>query len=103
MTADEAHPAWCSPQHCYCTDEKVRVHEQAPTRWEDDTAGLRVRFESRLLDPGDDDTTYLELRLRNLKLRDEFYALLPLNVARQLRDQLTEHLDVAETTGGGVR
>jgi hypothetical protein len=103
MTTDEAHPAWCSPQHCYRTEEKVRVHEQAPTRWEDDTAGLRVRFESRLLDPGDDDTTYLELRLRNLKLRDEFYALLPLDVARRLRDQLTEHLDVAETTGGGVR
>jgi hypothetical protein len=73
------HPVWCDPQHWYVTDEKVRVHEQAPARWEDDTAGLRVRFESRLLDPGDDDTTYLELRLRNLKIRDEFYAFLPLD------------------------
>jgi hypothetical protein len=99
----ETHPAWCSPQHCYRTEEKVRVHEQAPTRWEDDTAGLRVRFESRLLDPGDDDTTYLELRLRKLKRRYEFSALLPLDVTRRLRDQLTEHLDAAETTGGGAR
>jgi hypothetical protein len=97
----EAHPAWCSPQHCYRTEDKVRVHEQAPTRWEDDTAGLRVRFESRLLDPGD--TTYLELRLQNLKIRDEFSTLLPLDVARRLHDQLTEHLDAAETTGGGAR
>jgi hypothetical protein len=100
MTTDEVHPAWCSPQHCSRTEEKSRVHEQAPTRWEDDTAGLRVRFESRLLDPGDDDTTYLELRLRKLKIRDEFYALLPLDVARRLHDQLTAHLDTAETTGG---
>jgi hypothetical protein len=45
---------------------------------------------------------YLELRLRNLKIRDEFSALLPLDTVRPLRDQLTEHLD-AETTGGGVR
>jgi hypothetical protein len=103
MTADEAHPAWCSPQHCSRTEEKGRVHEQAPTRWEDDTAGLRARFESQLLDPGDDDTTYLELRLRNLKIRDEFSALLPLDIARRLRDQLTEHLDAAETTREGAR
>ena len=55
-----------------------------------------MRFESRLLDPGDDDTTSLELRLRNLKLRDEFSALLPLDVARRLRDQLTTHLDAVQ-------
>jgi hypothetical protein len=59
-------------------------------------------FESRLLDP-DDDTTYLELRLRKLKIRDKFSALLPLDVARRLRDQLTEHLDAAETTGDDIR
>jgi hypothetical protein len=41
-------------------------------------------------------TTYLELRLRNLKIRDEFYALLPLDVARRLRDQPTEHLDAVQ-------
>jgi hypothetical protein len=102
-TAEAGHPAWCDPQHCSVTDEKVRVHEQAPTRWEDDTAGLQVRFESRLLDPGGDDTTSLELPLRNLKIRDEFSALLPLDAARRLRDQLTEHLDAAETTRGSVR
>jgi hypothetical protein len=38
----------------------------------------------------------LELRLRNLKLPDEFYGLLPLDVARRLRDQLTAHLDAVQ-------
>jgi hypothetical protein len=48
-TAAEArNPAWCDPQHCFVTDEGVRVPEQAPTRGEDDTAA--VRFESRLVD-----------------------------------------------------
>ena len=27
---DDQHPAWCSPEHCWITDEGVRVHEQAP-------------------------------------------------------------------------
>jgi hypothetical protein len=102
-TAEAGHPAWCDPQHCYVTDEKVRVHEQAPARWEDDTAGLRVRFESRLLDPGDDDTTYLELRIHDLAFLNQFSGILPLDTVRRLRNQLTTHLDAAETTGGGVR
>jgi hypothetical protein len=52
-----------------------------------------LRFETCLIDPSDDDTTYLELRMRDLKLRDEFYAILPLDTVRRFRDQLTEHLD----------
>jgi hypothetical protein len=52
-----------------------------------------LRFETALLDPGDDTTTYLELRVRNLELREEFYGLLPLDTVRALRDQLTGHLD----------
>ncbi len=35
-----------------------------------------LRFETCLIDPGDDATTYLELRLRDLKLRNQFNALL---------------------------
>jgi hypothetical protein len=49
---DDENPAWCSAEHCYVTDEGVQVHEQAPARWEDDTA--EVRCESQLLDPADD-------------------------------------------------
>jgi hypothetical protein len=49
--------------------------------------------ETALLDPGDDTTTYLELRVRNLELREEFYGLLPPDTVRALRDQLTGHLD----------
>jgi hypothetical protein len=48
VCTDGEHPAWCSAEHCYVTDEGVRVHEQAPTRWEDDTA--EVRCESQLRD-----------------------------------------------------
>jgi len=55
-----------------------------------------LRFETSLLDPGDDDTTYFALRVRNLELRDEFYGLLPLDTVRALRDQLTEHLDAVQ-------
>ncbi|HSL07032.1 MAG TPA: hypothetical protein VK887_03545 [Pseudonocardiaceae bacterium] len=62
-TGEAGHPAWCDPQHCYVTDEEVRVPEQAPACAEEDTAGLRVRFESRFLDPGDDDTAYLDCGL----------------------------------------
>ncbi len=87
------HPAWCSPQHCYVTDEGVRVHQQAPTRWDAECV-VPLRFETCLIDPADDDTTYLELHImRNLKPRNQFYGLLPLDTVRQLRNQLTEHLD----------
>ncbi len=92
---DDEHPAWCSPQHCYVTDEGVRVHEQAPTRWEDDTA--EVRFESQLLDPADESTIYVALQLQNLSLKDNrFDWVVPLDTARRLRDQLTEHLDAVQ-------
>jgi hypothetical protein len=92
--ADEEHPAWCSPAHCFVTDDGVRVHEQAPIRWEAECVAT-LRFETCLIDPGDDDTTYLQLRMRDLTLRDEFYAILPLDTVRRFRDQLTEHLDGA--------
>ncbi len=93
--ADDEHPAWCSPSHCYVTDEGVRVHEQAPTRWEDDTA--EVRFESQLLDPADDPNIYVALQLQNLRLKDNrFNWCVTLDTARRLRDQLTEHLDAAQ-------
>ena len=59
---DDEHPAWCSPAHCFVTDEEVRVHQQAPTRWEDQTAELCC--ESGLLDPADDEYVYVELSLR---------------------------------------
>jgi hypothetical protein len=92
---DDEHPAWCSAEYCYVTDEGIRVHEQAPTRWEDDTA--EVRCESRLLDPADDSNIYVELHLQNLRLKDNrFDWVVPLHTARRLRDQLTEHLDAAQ-------
>ncbi|MGH3815075.1 MAG: hypothetical protein ACRDUV_21960 [Pseudonocardiaceae bacterium] len=53
-------------------------------------------FQTCLIDPGDDDTTYLELHIRDLKLRDEFYGLPPLDVARRLRDELPEHLEAVQ-------
>jgi hypothetical protein len=59
-TAEAGHPAWCHPQHCFVTGEGVRVHQQGPTRWEDE----EVRCESRLLDPADDERVYLELHLQ---------------------------------------
>lgn len=92
--ADDEHPAWCSPAHCFVTEEGVRVHEQAPIRWEAQCVAP-LRFETCLIDPGDDDTTYLELRVRDLKWRGEFHAILSLDTARRFRDQLTEHLDAA--------
>jgi len=36
------------------------------------------------------------MRLRDLKLWDEFYGLLTLDTARRLRDQLTTHLDAVQ-------
>jgi hypothetical protein len=93
--ADDEHPKWCSPEHCYMTTDGVRVHEQALTRWEGETG--EVRFESRLLDPSDDEHLYLDLDLRCLKLTGNgFRWVVILDTARRLRDQLTAHLDVAE-------
>lgn len=89
---DEGHPAWCSAQHCFVTDEGVRVHEQALTRWEDGTA--EVRLESRLVDPADDANVYVELELQSLSIAaNQFYGVLPVAVVRRLCDQLTAHLD----------
>jgi hypothetical protein len=70
----------------------VRVHEQAHTRWEAECV-VPLWFETCLLDPEDNDTTYLELHMRDLKLRDQFYGLLTLDTAQRLCDQLTTHLD----------
>lgn len=92
---DDQHPAWCSPEHCGVTDEGVRVHEQAPSRWEDDAA--EVRCESRLFDPADDSNVYLELHLQNLMLTaSQFHLAVPVAAARRLRDQLTAHLDAVQ-------
>jgi hypothetical protein len=66
------HPAWCSPAHCFVTDEGVRVHQPAPTRWEDDTAELWC--ESWLLDPADDEHVYLELHLQCLRIRSNAFS-----------------------------
>lgn len=91
----EEHPGWCSPEHCYRTEDGVRVHVQAPTSLDggDDVDPLRI--ETSLFDPRDDPKTYLELSLRDPASRHEFYALLTLDTARALRDQLTAHLDRA--------
>ncbi|MGH3831305.1 MAG: hypothetical protein ACRDRS_12815 [Pseudonocardiaceae bacterium] len=91
---DDKHPAWCSAEHCFITDDGVWVHEQAPARWEDDDAAIRV--ESRLVDLADDPDIHLELRLQSMRVRaNEFYGLMPVTTARRLRDQLTAHLDAA--------
>jgi hypothetical protein len=62
----------------------VRVHEQEPVRWEEH----EVRFESRLFLPEDEhpSVTYLLLSLEDL-----------IGTARRLRDQLTAHLDAADS------
>jgi hypothetical protein len=65
--ADDEHPAWYHPQHCFVTDEGVRVHQQVLTCGEDDTA-KQLRFESRLLDPTDDEQVYLDLNLECLRI-----------------------------------
>ncbi|MGH3567866.1 MAG: hypothetical protein ACRDRH_17915 [Pseudonocardia sp.] len=90
------HPSWCSPQHCFLTEDGVRVHEQQPVRWEE----CEVRFESRLLFPEGEHppATYLQLSIDNLlptwRCVDAF---LPIAAARRLRDQLTSHLDAAHS------
>ncbi|MGH3898063.1 MAG: hypothetical protein ACRDTA_07355 [Pseudonocardiaceae bacterium] len=90
--SDDEHPAWCSAEYCYVTDDGVRVHEQAPTRWEDDTA--EVRCESRLVDPADDADVYVELELQSLRFAaNQFHGVVPVAAVRRLRDQLSAHLD----------
>jgi hypothetical protein len=51
-TTEVRHLAWCDPQHCFVTEEGVRVHQQALVRWEDNTAE-QLRFETRLIGPGE--------------------------------------------------
>lgn len=73
----------------------MQVHEQQPVRWEE----CEVRFESWLLFPDGEHppTTYLQLRIDNLRLTWRFVQVfLPLTAARRLRDQLTAHLDAAQ-------
>ncbi len=86
------HPAWCSAEHCFVTDDGVRVHGQAPTWWEDGTAEVRV--DTRLIDPADDPGVYVELSMQNLRFKTSRYCgILPVATVQRLRDQLTEHLD----------
>ncbi|MDQ3989034.1 MAG: hypothetical protein M3291_07535 [Actinomycetota bacterium] len=88
------HPVWCSPQHCYRTEDGVRVHEQPPTSWVDDTTGMR--FDTRLIAPEDEPagTVYLELYVTSVSHRRYYaHALLPVAGAQRLRDQLSAHLD----------
>jgi ribosomal protein L37AE/L43A len=58
-----------------------------------------VRCESQLLDPADDERVYLELHLHCLRLKENGFSwVVSLDTARRLRDQLTEHLDAAQST-----
>ncbi|MGB6164477.1 MAG: hypothetical protein WCF33_17895 [Pseudonocardiaceae bacterium] len=91
------HPPWCSPLHCFRTEDGVWVHEQEPVRWEEG----EVRFESRLLFPDDEDppVTYLLLSMEDLRLTWRCIdAFLPIDTARRLRDRLTAHLDAADSS-----
>jgi hypothetical protein len=90
------HPSWCSPQHCFLDEDGVQVHEQEPVRWEE----CEVRFESRLLFPDGEHppTTYLQLSIENLRLTWRFVdVFLPIATTRRLRDQLTAHLNAAQS------
>lgn len=90
------HPSWCSPRHCSVHDDGVRVHEQELVRWED----AELRFESRLFFPDGElpSVTYLQLSIHNLRLMWRCIdAFLPISAARRLRDQLTAHLDAADS------
>ncbi|MGH3974556.1 MAG: hypothetical protein ACRDS9_14690 [Pseudonocardiaceae bacterium] len=94
------HPAWCSTEeeHCFVTDDGVQVHGQAPVRWEDKAAGLRV--ETRLIDLGDALSAYVELCVTSLMFKHRHvYALVPVAAARRLCDQLTAHLAAPGTSG----
>jgi hypothetical protein len=100
----QVHPGWCSPEHCYRTDSGIRVHQQAPTCWEDPDPAEGVRFESRLIDAGDDEQVYLDMHIQCLMLRgNSFSWVVPLDTARALRDQLTTHLDSAAVAAGDTR
>jgi hypothetical protein len=58
-----------------------------------------VRCESRLLDPADDEHVSLELHLHCVRLKDNGFSwVVSLDTARRLRDQLTKHLDAAQST-----
>ena len=92
------HPWWCSPAHCYRTKpEGVRVHVQARACWEDDDG--KTRFRTGLVSAEDEHsgTACLELELHSVLTRGGVYALLSLWDARRLRDQLSAHLDAAES------
>lgn len=95
---EEHHPGWCSAEHCFRTDHDVRVHLQAPSRWEDD----EVRFETCLISP-EDDITYLELHIKDLRLSWRCVnAYLSVPAARRLRDRLNAHLDAAACGGPAI-
>ncbi len=77
------------------TDEGVRVPEQAPAVGEDDAA--EVRFDSRLGDPAEDSTGYVELHLQSLRCATGgVRGVLPVATARRLCAELTAHLDAVE-------
>jgi len=98
-SGDEYHPGWCSAEHCYRTDHGVRVHLQAPSRWEDD----QVRFETELMSPEDETTTYLELHIEDLRLPWRCVnAYLSVPAAHRLRDRLNAHLDAAACGGPAI-
>lgn len=91
----DQHPAWCSAERCFVTDDGVRVHEQAPVRWEDETSAVRI--ETRLIDPADGLNVYVELCATSPRFKgSSVYAIMPTAAARRLRDQLTAHLDAVE-------
>lgn len=80
----------------------MRVHEQEFVRWEE----CEMRFESRLffLDGELPSTTYLQLSIDNLRLPWRCIdAFLPIAAARRLRDQLTAHLDAADSSPSRAR
>jgi hypothetical protein len=102
--AETGHPAWCDPQQCFVTEDGVRVHQQVIACWEDSDTAEGVRFESRLIDPGDDEQVYLDMHIQCLMLRgNSFSWVVPLDTARALRDQLTVHLDSAAVAAGDAR
>lgn len=91
------HPAWCDPQHCYVTDDGVRVHQTALACYED---GLS-RFELQLLCPEDEFVTYLQLLVEDLRLGRSVCAFAPVVTVAWLRDQLAEHLEATVHSNGG--
>lgn len=90
------HPGWCSPAHCYrIAPEGVRVHMQAPVCWEQDDELTPTRFKTGLLAAEHEPFTYLELELRTFV--GVAHTILSLTDARRLRDQLSAHLEAAES------